>query len=403
MSTPVIPRYSLMVLILGALACIGPMSIDAYLPAFGAISRNFELPPEQIQLTLGLYMLAFAFMTLLHGTLSDSFGRRRVILASLGVYTLGSIVASLAPSFEWLLVGRIGQGLSAGAGMVVGQAIVTDCYKGSVAQKTMSYIIMVFSVSPAFAPIIGGYLSEHAGWRAVFAFLAALAVFSATLCALFLPETLPVERRQPFNVRVLTHNYGRVMRDGQFMARAVVFGSLFGGFAFLIGAAPDFVTQVLQLPETAFGYLFIPIVIGLTSGSFLAARLSSSLSSGRLIGYAYAMLGLSCILNLAYTGLTSDLNVILAVLPHGLFVFGLSLGIPTMTLRILQRVPELSGTAASVLGFVQMIFFSIVSGWLAPFVYGSAFKLAVALTIGVVVSGLGWALVGRFSIKETLT
>jgi DHA1 family bicyclomycin/chloramphenicol resistance-like MFS transporter len=388
-----------MVLILGALACIGPMSIDAYLPAFGAIGRDFQLTPETTQLTLGLYMLAFAFMTLLHGTLSDSFGRRRIILIALAVYIVGSLTAALGPSFEWLLAGRICQGLSAGAGMVVGQAIVTDCYKGSVAQKTMSYIIMVFSVSPAFAPIIGGYLSEHTGWRGVFFFLAGLAVFSASLCAFLMPETLSPERRQAFDFKVLSRNYGRVMRDAQFMARAVVFGSLFGGFAFLIGAAPDFVTHVLKLPETAFGYLFIPIVIGLTSGSFLAARLSSHLSSGRLIGYAYTMLGLSCVINLLYTGFTTDLNVYAAVIPHGLFVFGLALGIPTMTLRILERVPELSGTAASVLGFVQMIFFSVVSGWLAPLVYGSAFHLAVALSIGVIVSGLGWALVTRLAAR----
>lgn len=396
-TTTSIPRYPVMVLILGALACIGPMSIDAYLPAFGAIGRDFQLTPEKTQLTLGLYMLAFAFMTLLHGTLSDSFGRRRVILSALAVYIAGSLIAALGPSFDWLLAGRICQGLSAGAGMVVGQAIVTDCYKGPVAQKTMSYIIMVFSVSPAFAPIIGGYLSEHTGWRGVFFFLAALAVFSASLCAFLMPETLAPERRQAFDLSVLSRNYGRVMRDGQFMARAVVFGALFGGFAFLIGAAPDFVTQVLGLAETDFGYLFIPIVIGLTSGSFLAARLSSQLPSGRLIGFAYAMLALSCLINLTYTGLATDLNVYAAVIPHGLFVFGLSLGIPTMTLRILERVPELSGTAASVLGFVQMIFFSIVSGWLAPLVYGSAFRLAVALSIGVVVSGLGWALVTRLS------
>ncbi|WP_434154097.1 multidrug effflux MFS transporter [Pseudomonas sp. JZ134] len=314
-TTTSIPRYPVMVLILGALACIGPMSIDAYLPAFGAIGRDFQLTPEKTQLTLGLYMLAFAFMTLLHGTLSDSFGRRRVILSALAVYIAGSLIAALGPSFDWLLAGRVCQGLSAGAGMVVGQAIVTDCYKGPVAQKTMSYIIMVFSVSPAFAPIIGGYLSEHTGWRGVFFFLAALAVFSASLCAFLMPETLAPERRQAFDLSVLSRNYGRVMRDGQFMARAVVFGALFGGFAFLIGAAPDFVTQVLGLAETDFGYLFIPIVIGLTSGSFLAARLSSQLPSGRLIGFAYAMLGLSCLINLTYTGLATDLNVYAAVIP----------------------------------------------------------------------------------------
>ena len=89
-----------MVLILGALACLGPMSIDAYLPAFGAIGRDFRLPAEVVQLTLGMYMVAYAFMTLMHGTLSDSFGRRRVILTSLLVYAAGSVIAAIGLDFN---------------------------------------------------------------------------------------------------------------------------------------------------------------------------------------------------------------------------------------------------------------------------------------------------------------
>ncbi|GGX22437.1 MFS transporter [Pigmentiphaga litoralis] len=383
-----------MVLILGALACLGPMSIDAYLPAFGAIGRDFRLPAEVVHLTLGMYMVAYAFMTLMHGTLSDSFGRRRVILTSLLVYAAGSVIAAIGLDFNWLLTGRVLQGLSAGAGMVVGQAIVNDCYEGATAQKTMSYIIMVFGVSPAFAPIIGGYVASHSGWRGIFVMLAILAALSAALCAWRLPETLPPARRQRFAVRVLLRNYGRVLKDRQFVAMAIAFGTLFAGFAFLIGAAPDFVTQVLRLPETAFAYLFIPLVVGMMSGSFLAARMASRWSASGMIGLAYAMMGLSCLINVTYTALADVPSVPWAVVPLGLFSFGLSIAIPSMTLRILRRIPELAGTAASVLGFIQMVFFSAVSGWFVPLVYGSALKLAVALAAGVVVSGAAWCVLG---------
>jgi DHA1 family bicyclomycin/chloramphenicol resistance-like MFS transporter len=383
-----------MVLILGALACLGPMSIDAYLPAFGAIGRDFRLPAEVVQLTLGMYMVAYAFMTLMHGTLSDSFGRRRVILTSLLMYAAGSVIAAIGLDFNWLLTGRVLQGLSAGAGMVVGQAIVNDCYEGATAQKTMSYIIMVFGVSPAFAPIIGGYVASHSGWRGIFVMLAILAALSAALCAWRLPETLPPARRQRFAVGVLLRNYGRVLKDRQFVAMAIAFGTLFAGFAFLIGAAPDFVTQVLRLPETAFAYLFIPLVVGMMSGSFLAARMASRWSASRMIGLAYAMMGLSCVINVTYTALADVPSVPWAVVPLGLFSFGLSIAIPSMTLRILRRIPELAGTAASVLGFIQMVFFSAVSGWFVPLVYGSALKLAMALAAGVLVSGVAWCVLG---------
>ncbi|SDV51209.1 multidrug effflux MFS transporter [Chitinasiproducens palmae] len=389
------PSYPLMVLILGALACIAPMTIDAYLPAFGAIGRAFDLPAQQVQLTLGLYLLAYAGMTLLHGTLSDCFGRKRVLLVSLVLYALASVCAALAPNFAWLLAGRIGQGLTAGAGMVVGQAIINDCYKGAVAQRTMSYVVMVFGISPAFAPIIGGYVAAHAGWRGVFWLLVCLAVATAALCIWRLPETLAPGARQRFAGRVLLANYRKILRERAFVEMALSFGALFGGFAFLIGAAPDFVTRVLGLPETAFGWLFIPLVVGLLSGSFAAARLASRWSSARLIAAGYAVMAAGCAIDLGYTASTAAPVVPWAVAPIGVFSFGLSLAAPNMTLQALARVSGLSGMAASVLGFVQMIFFSVVSGWFAPLVYGDAFRLAVALAAGVAISGLGWAWASR--------
>lgn len=389
-----------MIAILGVLACIGPLSIDAYLPAFGAIGQEFGLPQDAVQRTLGYYMVAYAVMTLLHGTLSDSFGRRPVVIVSLLVYIAGSVLATFAPSFDWLLVGRVLQGLSAGAGMVVGQAVVNDCYEGPVARRTLSYIIMVFSVSPAIAPILGGYLSTSLGWRSVFVLLAALALAACVLCYRRLPETLAPPRRQPFSVRALATNYMTIARDGVFMAFALAFGVLFAGFAFLIGAAHDFVTHVLGLPDTAFGWLFIPLVVGLTTGSFAAARLSSRWSPGRMIGMAYLVMVLSCAANMAYAAVAEPVQLPWAVLPLAFFNFGLAIAIPNMTLQVLTRQPKLSGMAASVLGFVQMVFFSAVSGWMAPWVYGSAFRLALALGVGVAASGLLWFFISQVASRR---
>ena len=389
-----------MIAILGVLACIGPLSIDAYLPAFGAIGQEFDLPQEAVQRTLGYYMVAYAVMTLLHGTLSDSLGRRPVVIVSLLVYIAGSVLATFAPSFDWLLAGRVLQGLSAGAGMVVGQAVVNDCYEGPVARRTLSYIIMVFSVSPAIAPILGGYLSTSLGWRSVFVLLAALALAACVLCYRRLPETLAPARRQPFSVRALATNYMTIARDGVFMAFALAFGVLFAGFAFLIGAAHDFVTHVLGLPDTAFGWLFIPLVVGLTTGSFAAARLSSRWSPGRMIGMAYLVMVLSCVANMAYAAVAEPVQLPWAVLPLAFFNFGLAIAIPNMTLQVLTRQPKLSGMAASVLGFVQMVFFSAVSGWMAPWVYGSAFRLALALGVGVAVSGLLWFFISQVASRR---
>ena len=386
-----LPRYGYMVFILGILACLGPITIDAYLPAFGDIGRAFTRSPAEVQSTLGYYMLAYALTTLVHGTMSDTFGRRPVLLTALAVYTVGALIAAAAPSFEWLIVGRVLQGLSAGAGMIIGQAVVNDCYKGPMAQRALSYIIMVFSVSPAIAPIVGGYMTTALGWRSIFALMAGMAVISIAVCAWALPETLPQSRRQTFALSSFLRNILTILKDRIFTAYAIAFGVLFAGLAFVIGGAHDFVTQVLGLPETAFGYLFVPLVMGMLTGSFLAVRLAKVIQPGRLIGLGFTAMGVSCIFNLGYTSWVAQPVFPWAVIPLALFSCGLCICIPSMTLTVLQRAPShMGGTAASVLGFVQMVFFSVISGWGVALVYGSAWRLATGLTLSMAVSGIAW-------------
>ncbi|MBJ7264423.1 MAG: multidrug effflux MFS transporter, partial [Burkholderiaceae bacterium] len=389
------PSYAYMVFVLGALACLGPFTIDAYLPAFGAIGREFDQSRQAVQSTLGYYMLAYAVTTLFHGTLSDSFGRRRVLIVALSLYSVGALTAALAPSFEWLVIGRILQGLSAGAGMIVGQAIVNDCYKGAVAQRTMSYIIMVFSVSPALAPIIGGYLAAGIGWRSIFFAMLGLALATIVLCVRGLPETLLLESRHRFSFVTLIRNMKLVLRDRFFLGYSLAAATLFAGFGFMIGATHDFVTEVLALPDTAFGYLFIPLVVGMVSGSFTAARLAQRVSGPHLIALGYGVAGSAALFSLIYNGLASQTSIPGGVLPLGVYALGLTLAFPSITLTVLRRAPAFAGTAASLLNFVEMTIFSIASGWGVVLVYGSAWKLALALTTATALSALFWWCVHR--------
>ena len=382
-------RYSVVVLILGALATIGPLSIDAYLPAFPAIGRSFAADPALVQQTLSAYLFAYALTSLLHGTLSDSFGRRPVILASLGLYTAGSLCAALAPSVGILVIGRTIQGLSAGAGMIVGQAIVRDSFDGPLGQRTMSYITMIFGVSPALAPILGGWIAVHLGWRAVFYAMSGIAVVLMLVCLRFQRETLSLARRQPFRLRVIARNYVSVVRNWQFMLLSVSFGFAFGGFAFFIGTAPNFIIDILHLPETAFAWLFVPLVVGMMGGSWVATRLSRTRSPHTVIAIGFGVMGVSCGLNVLYNLLQTP-ALPWAVVPVMIFTFGLALAAPSMTMRILDLVPELSGMGASVLSFVQMILFSIVTGALVPLTFGSGLKMAIGVSGGLLVSSLGW-------------
>src|SRR5262245_45455136 len=176
---------------------LGPFSIDTYLPSFPAIARDFAVTPLQVQQTLSAYLAPFAVMMLLHGTLSDSFGRRPVILMNLVLFTAATVACALARDFTQLVVFRVLQGLSAGAGIAVGRAIIRDSFEGFAAQRLMSLVTMIFGIAPAIAPVIGGWLQSAFGWHSVFVFLACYAAIMLVVCWRALPETHPPAARQP--------------------------------------------------------------------------------------------------------------------------------------------------------------------------------------------------------------
>nr|MBP7545229.1 MFS transporter [Acidovorax sp.] len=184
------PRWHLAIL-LALLGMVGPFAIDTYLPAFSAIAQSLHATPVQMQQTLSVYLFAFAFMTLFHGALSDSFGRRPVVLWGLAVFTIASAGCALADSIGSLVLFRALQGLSAGAGIVVSRAVIRDMFRPAEAQQVMSQVTIFFGVAPAIAPIIGGWVSVHLGWHAVFWCLTGIGALLWLANWRLLPESLP--------------------------------------------------------------------------------------------------------------------------------------------------------------------------------------------------------------------
>lgn len=383
----------LLTVILACLGMVGALAIDTYLPSFHAIGREFAVGPVAVQQTLSIFLFTFAFMMLFYGTLSDSFGRRPVILVALAVYTLASLGAAFAPSFGWLLVCRALQGLAAGAGSVIGQAIVQDRYAHdqSQAQRIMSHIMMVFGLAPAIAPILGGWLHVTFGWRSTFLFLA---IFGATMIVLVfkaLPESLPRKQRHAFHGMAILRNYVKVVRNPEFLLLATAVGLAFGGLSLYIGSAANFVMGILKLPETAFGWLFIPMIGGMTIGSAWGGRAAGRLAPGTMSWLGFGIMGAAGAISMAYNALFVA-DIPWAVLPLGLYTFGLAVAMPVIQVRALSLFPDNRGLAASMLSFIQMMLFALVSGLLAPLMFDSAFKLACAVAGGLVLSFLCWRL-----------
>ncbi len=380
--------------LLASLSMIGPLGIDAYLPSFHAIGREFAADPLVVQQTLSVYVLCFAVMTLFYGTLSDSFGRRPVILVALVLFIIGSVAAALAPSIGWLIVARGVEGLAAGAGTVIGRAVVQDRFSGAAAHRVMSHMMVVFGLAPAIAPVIGGWLQSVYGWRSVFVFLTLVTLAMLVACYLWLIESLPAAKRQPFRLRTIAANYLTVLKNPQFLTMAVSLGFVFMGISLYIGSAANFVMDILQLPETAFAWMFVPLVCGMMSGSALGPRLLARTSPAVVIRIGFAIMLTAGLLNVAYnTWFVAAIPW--AVLPIALYSFGIAFVMPGMTLQILAIFPTLRGMAASVQSFIQMLIFAIVAGLVAPLLSGSALHLAAGHLAGALIAVGLWLLANR--------
>lgn len=351
--------------LLGGLALLGPLSVDAYLPAFDSIRVSLETTTQQVQFTLSAYLFSFAAMSLWHGALSDALGRRKVILASLLVFSVATIGSAMAPDIGWLTGFRTLQGVAAGAGTVVGRAMVRDLYEGSKAARMLSLVSMIFSLSPALAPVLGGWIVTAFQWRAIFVFLAAYTLLLSVFCYRYLPESLPRQQRQPLQFKGMTRSYLTVFRSMDFQRGAAAIAFNFGGLFLFVAAAPAIVGHHLGLGANQFGWQFVPLVGGIFLGSLAADRLSEHLSLQQQIVAGYAVLMAAAAGNVAYHMLMPP-ALPWSITPIFFYGFGMSLAAPGLTLKVLDLFPKTRGIAASMQAFTMVMLAAVVTAFLAP-------------------------------------
>ena len=396
--TPSISRNQLAFL-LAALAMLGPFSVDTYLPAFPNIEASLHVSAIEVQQTLTAYMLSFGAMILWHGALSDAFGRRSIILGSLAMFAVASLGCASAHSVEYLWAFRMLQGISSGAGVVIGRAIIRDLYVGAHATRLLSLVTMIFSVAPAIAPILGGWIVKLRDWRAIFLFMFAYSMLLLWYCYRRLPESLPPAQRPAFNPRFLLQSYTQVFRSPRFHLKAGVVAFNFAGLFLYVAAAPVFITRHLGLGPDQFGWQFVPLVAGIFSGAFLANRLAGSMSVARQLAIGFSCLVGSSLANVLYHALLPP-ALPWSVLPLFFYTLGMSIVAPGVTLMVLDLFPDIRGVAASCQSFAQTMLGAVVSGLIAPALSGSVLLLASG-QLAFAAGGLAfWLLVRHKPIRQ---
>jgi DHA1 family bicyclomycin/chloramphenicol resistance-like MFS transporter len=368
-------QSSALAIMLAALAMMGPFSIDTYLPAFPNIALTLHASSIEVQQTLTVYMLAFAVMILVHGALSDAFGRRNIILGSLAVFAIASLGCAASHSVGYLWSFRILQGVSSGAGIVIGRAIIRDLYEGPPAERLLSLVTMIFSIAPAIAPILGGWIVKLLDWRSIFLFLFTYTILLLAYCYKNLPESLPVAKRQPFNPRFLFDSYKMVFSAPLFNLKAGTIAFNFSGMFLYVAAAPVFITRHLGLGPAQFGWQFIPTVLGIFCGALVANRFAGKSSIPQQVAVGYCVLISAALFNVGYHAFYPP-SLPWSVAPLFFYTFGMSMIAPGATLLILNLFPHIRGTVSSCQSFTAMLLGALMAGVVAPFLSYSVLWLA---------------------------
>lgn len=366
-------------IILGAIGALTPFAIDMYLPAMPVIAEDLAVPASAVQITLTAYSIGFALAQMIHGPLSDSLGRKPVMVVGTLLFGLGCALAANVHSIEMFIALRIVQGMAGAASAVVLQALVRDMFDREDFARTMSFVSLVVTVAPLVAPLVGGYLSLYLGWESIFYVLALLALIIVALVAFCLPETLSAEHRRPFELRATLAAYGALSRDMRVLCLVLCGAFSFAGmFAFLTAGSFVYIT-LYHIPPEHFGYYFalnivVMMVITSINGRYvkkvgIPAMLRVGLGMQVLAGMGLVLVEL---LGLSYPFMVACIMI---------FVGNVALiGSNAMGL-LMSDFPQMAGTVAAVAGTLRFALAGIVGACVSMLSHYGAMPMAVAMCL----------------------
>lgn len=356
-------KYVQLVLVLGALSAIGPLTIDTYLPALPELSRQLGATDAQAQSTITGLLIGLGVGQLIIGPLSDAVGRRKPLLIGLGLHAGMSLLCALAPSIGMLTLTRSLQGFAGAAVAVVSMAVVRDLFSGIRAAQLLSRLVLVLGVAPILAPSLGSALLALTSWRGIFVVLAVAALLMLVLAFVALPETLPVERRRPASIIGSLQAYRMLFRDRLFIVMVLVAGLMFATLFAYISGAPFVLQNLYGLTPQQFGIAFSANAIGMIAmtqiNPWLVKRYSpvSVLTFGVLLAVSGAVL-LLVLMSLGVGGWFAFMAPLFFVISAA------GLSFPNAPAIALNRHGESAGTAAAMLGASQFM----IGGAVAPLV-----------------------------------
>ncbi|MGV9747691.1 multidrug effflux MFS transporter [Rhodococcus zopfii] len=383
-----------MLFALALLSATAPLATDMYLPGLPIMSESLGTTTVGVQLTLTTFMAGLGAGQLIVGPLSDSWGRRRLLLSGTVVLALSSVLCATAPTIAVLVAARLVQGVGGGIGMVLARAVIADRARGNSAAKLFGIMMIIGGAAPIVAPLLGGVLLGPIGWRGIFWVLAAVAVVMTIGVLAFVPESLPPEKRHSGGLSALARNFSYVVRNRRFVGYAATFALGFGAmFAYISASA--FVTQdLLGLSPGQFSMVFAANSIGLVGANVVNTRLIGRIEVRALLRFGVTLLFTSGILLLTAAIVAgTERWVILPLLWTCVSSLGFVIGNATALGQ--SQVPSAAGTGSAVMGASQFGLAALVS----PLVGLGGEDTAVPMALAIVVCG-GLALTSLLTLTR---
>jgi DHA1 family bicyclomycin/chloramphenicol resistance-like MFS transporter len=393
-------RYTILVLILGALTALAPFSIDMYLPGFPAIARSLHTTTAEVSLSLSGFFIGISVGQLLYGPLLDRFGRKKPLYVGLVLYIIASLGCFFVSSIEQLIVLRFVQAVGSCAATVAAMAMVRDLFPVKDNAKVFALLILILGVSPMLAPTVGGYVTALFGWQLIFVILASIASLILLAVIFILPESYQPDPSYSLKPKPIINSFWSVMKHPQFYTYAVCGAIGFSGLFAYLAASPFVFMDVFGVSSKVYGWIFALLSVGFIGSSQLNGYLNTKFKSEQIVNVA-----LFSMLVIAVIFLTGSINGWFGI--GGtivmIFAFLCCVGVTYPNTSALSLAPfaKNAGTAAALLGALQMAVGTFVSIEVSLFKSRSAIPMAALMTSAALLAFV-ILLIGKRMIKDPI-
>jgi len=356
-----------------------PLSIDMYLPALPVIAEQFGVPAGSAQMTLSTYILGFALGQLLYGPMADSLGRKPVVLGGTLVFAGAAAACAMAQSIDHLIVMRFFHGLAAAAASVVINALMRDIYPKEEFSRMMSFVMLVTTVAPLVAPMVGGAVLVWFSWHAIFWLLALAALLASAMSFFFIKETLPAEHRQKFHIRTTLGNFASLFRHKRVLSYMLASGFSFAGMFSFLSAGPFVYIELNHVSPQHFGYYFalnVVFIFVLTMINSRFVRRVGALNMFRIGLWIQFVMAVWMVVTAFF-----DVGFWTLVIGIAAFVGCISIVSSNAMAVILDEFPHMAGTASSLAGTFRFGIGAIVGALLSLATFTTAWPMLWSIAL----------------------